>query len=150
LGLVDELPGGTRVAFDADAIIYYVEEHDEFLSVVAPVFEMIAAGQLHAHVSAITLLEVLVGPLRSGLVDLANRYRAILRNGRQLSIDPFTAEVAEIAAELRAGLNLATPDAVVCASALSAGCTHLITNDDAFRRVGNLRVLIISEFASDT
>jgi len=46
---------------------------------------------------------------------------------------------------LRASSGLKTPDAIHAASALVAGCTHLITNDPAFRRVPNLVVVVLSD-----
>jgi predicted nucleic acid-binding protein len=38
---------------------------------------------------------------------------------------------------------LRTPDAIHAATALNEGCTHLITNDPAFRRVQDLSVTLL-------
>jgi hypothetical protein len=52
--------------------------------------------------SVLTLLEVLVQPLRSGRLDLANEYRRILAASTGISLFPVDADVYEISAKLRA------------------------------------------------
>jgi len=54
--------------------------------------------------------------------------------------------ISERAPEIRARWNLRTPDAIIAASALEAGCTHLITNDPPFQRVEGLNVLLLDKF----
>jgi predicted nucleic acid-binding protein len=56
-------------------------------------------------------------------------------------------DVAERAAAIRARWNLRTPDAIIAATALQAGCSHLITNDSVFQRVEGLNVLLISDYS---
>ena len=58
----------------------------------------------------------------------------------------MTQAVANRAAELRARWNLGTPDAIIAATAIETRCTHLVTNDPAFRRVENLKVLVVSDY----
>ena len=58
---------------------------------------------------------------------------------------PVSVEIAEEAARLRATYNLKTPDALMIATALSVGCQAFLTNDEALRRVGEVRVLILKE-----
>jgi predicted nucleic acid-binding protein len=148
LALVDDVPDGALVAFDANAVIYYVEEHDVFFPILAPVFAMIPAGRLQAHVATITFMEVLVAPLRYSQEQLANRYREILTDTLGWTLRPLTQRTAERAASIRAATNLRTPDAIVAATALESGCSHLMTNDPAFRRVEGLQVLVVSDFVT--
>jgi predicted nucleic acid-binding protein len=147
LALEEQLPDGARLAFDTDAIIYFVEENAEFLSVVATAFELVARRTISAHVSTVSLAEVLVRPLRNGHDELAERYRQILTRGRNLTLHPVNAQVAERAASLRAQFNLETPDAMIAATALQAGCTHLLTNDGKYRAIPDIEVLVIREHA---
>ena len=145
MALADALPDGVHVAFDTDAIIYYVEEHPTFLAIVAGALEKAITGRIRAHVSLVTLIEVLVGPVRAGNHDLAESYRDILtRDGGFVPHD--LTQRAERSASIRARWNLETPDAIVAATAIEAGCTHLVTNDSAFRRVEELNVLVISDY----
>jgi predicted nucleic acid-binding protein len=144
VALADEIPHGSRIAFDTNAVIYFIEEHAEFLPVVRPVFALLADGQATGAISVVTLLEVLVRPLRLNLHDLAQRYRDVLT--RNLAISALDVMISERAASLRAAQRLAVVDAVVAATALECGCTHLVTNDPAFRNVDGMRILMIGEF----
>lgn len=149
MALADNLPDGARLALDTNALIYYVEEHDGYMATLAPVFSSIAEGRISCHVSTVTLLEVLVLPLRSGRPDLAALYRDLLHNSDNVTLYPVGAEVAERAATLRATRNLRVADAIVAATALEASCTHLLTNDAAFRVVDGIEVLVIREHADE-
>ena len=148
MALVDELPRGTRLALDSNALIYFMEEHPQLGSVLEPVFQLIADGAYDAVVSVISLLEVLVAPLRAGQTALAEQYRDLLSDTRGVTLIPVTAAaVAERAASIRAAQNLRVPDALIAATAISERCTHLLANDAKFARVAGFRTLVVSEFA---
>jgi predicted nucleic acid-binding protein len=147
LALADHLPRGAALAFDTDAIIYYVEENPDFVEIVATAFEMVASHFISGHASMVGLTEVLVRPLRNGHDQLAERYRSILGHSDNLIMHPVTAQVAEQAAILRARHNLATPDALIASTALLANCTHLLTNDGKYRNIPGIDVLVIREHA---
>lgn len=77
MGLVDDVGRGP-VAVDTAVFIYFMEENEAFLPLVAPLFEAMDAGRLSAITSALTLLEVLVVALRAGNSLLAGRYEQLL------------------------------------------------------------------------
>lgn len=58
--------------------------------------------------STVTLLEVLVKPLREGQITIAEQYRDILTSAKGIEITEVTAAIAEQAALLRAKYNLRT------------------------------------------
>ena len=143
---MDDLPTGAQLTFDTDSLIYYVEEHNRFLPVIEPVIEKVISRDLFGHAATITLTEVLVGPLRDGLPLLANEYRRLLRSGGNFRLHGLTRRTSERAAAIRARYNLQTPDAIIAATALEASCDYLITNDPVFRRVSELRALVLSDY----
>ncbi|MEQ8536442.1 MAG: PIN domain-containing protein [Coleofasciculus sp. D1-CHI-01] len=51
-----------------------------------------------------------------------------------------------LSARLRVKYNLKLLDALQVATAIRSGCETLLTNDDQFRRVSELRVLMIEDF----
>ena len=61
--------------------------------------------------STVTLLEVLVHPLRSNNRELATEYRDILLNSKQMTLEVSNA-IAEQPAHLRAPHNIPTPAAI--------------------------------------
>ncbi|HVT56929.1 MAG TPA: PIN domain-containing protein [Thermoanaerobaculia bacterium] len=133
--------GPGPVAIDSPIFIYFIEEHAQYLPVVEPVFSAIASGTLAAATSCLTLLEVLVQPLRANLPALAAEYEQILGGSPGLHLVPLDPRLLRAAAYLRAATQMKTPDAIQVASALIAGCTALLTNDRRIPRVSGLRVL---------
>ena len=83
--------------------------------------------------------------LCSVLLELQEEYRNLLLESANFQTLPIDSRLAERAAELRVRYNLRTPDALQVAAALAAGCEAFLTNDGTFKRVTELRVLILDE-----
>jgi len=75
VALVDDIPAGSHVGFDTDALIYYVEAHERYLSIVEPVLNAVFSHRLNGHASVVSVLEVLVKPFRERRFDLVDLYR---------------------------------------------------------------------------
>jgi len=145
LGLLSDVGEGP-VALDTSVFIYFIEENPKYLRLVAPVFEAIAAGELAAATSSLTLLEVLVVPFRSGNTVLVDRYEALLTSSPGLSLIDLDLYCLRVAAQVRATTRAKTPDAIQTAAALVAGCPVLLANDDRFPRLPGLRVLHLDDY----
>lgn len=144
--LTPPFPGTVYV--DTNAVIYRVERIEPYLTAAAPLWDALDAGQARLATSELSLLEVLVQPLRNGNAALAALYRAVLLGTAGLTCLPVSRSVLESAAALRAAHRVKTPDAVHAASALAAGCSLFVTNDAGFRRVPGLPVLVLGEVAA--
>ena len=90
---------------------------------------LIANGELYAATPELTLLEVLVGPIKRGMTELVELYKTQLVPGGSLDMLPVTRTVLEEAAKIRAAHNLKPPDAIHLASAITANCSILLCND---------------------
>ncbi|MBI4915182.1 MAG: PIN domain-containing protein [Acidobacteria bacterium] len=144
MGLVDDLIGGP-VALDTSLFIDLIEEEATFFPVVEPVFAAIADGRLTAVASALTLLEVLVVPLRHGDAELARRYEALLTRSRGLELVEVSRAILRDAAVLRAASGVRTPDAIQLATALAHRCPAFLTNDRQLPALPGLRVLQLAD-----
>jgi predicted nucleic acid-binding protein len=145
MGLIEEiLPG--PVALDTAIFIYFMEEDQRFLSLVKPVFQAIDDGELQAATSALTLLEVLVVPYRAGNLPLAERYESLLTRSRGLRLVELERPILKTSAQLRARINLRTPDSIQVAAALSARCPTFLTNDRKLPFVPGLKVLQLRNY----
>jgi predicted nucleic acid-binding protein len=142
------VPPGGPIYLDTNCIIYSVEHIAPYAGLLLPVWQGANAGRYLLVTSSITLLEVLVGPLRSGDGQLAVGYRQLLQHTTELRLVPISDLILERAAQIRATARLRTPDAIHAATALSEGCTLFLTNDPAFRRVASLTVAVLSEHVS--
>src|SRR5688572_5130361 len=111
---------GQTVGIDTAPLIYYIEQHPDYIERVRAFFTSLAQGDFRVVTSTVTLLEVLVHPLRRGDEQLAHQYHDILLSSPNISTLPVTYATAQEAAELRARYNLKTPDAIQIAVAISA------------------------------
>jgi predicted nucleic acid-binding protein len=142
------LPASGVVYVDTSAVIYRVERIEPYLTVSLPLWDALDAGTQPVATSELTLLEVLVKPLRAGNTTLAALYRNVLLSTTGLTCLPVSRDVLESAANLRAAHALKTPDAIHAAAALRAGCVMFVTNDSTFRRVSGLNVEVLAEIAA--
>jgi predicted nucleic acid-binding protein len=135
------LASGARVTIDTAPIIYLLEGNQKFLSPYLSLFERIEEGQLQAVVSAVTLSEVLAGPLRHDNEILADRYyQALAANSNWLFV-PMNAEISFMAARVRVRYALRLPDAVQVATAIYSQSVALVTHDRDFANVKDLTIM---------
>jgi len=145
MGLVDEAYS-LKVCIDTAPIIYFIEKHPKYLSAIRPFFAEIEAGNIEAITSTITLLEVLVHPLRKGNQALARKYREILLYSSNLTTYEILHEVSELSAKLRAKYSIKTPDAIQIAVCILYGANTFLTNDSDLKKVSEVNVLILDDF----
>jgi predicted nucleic acid-binding protein len=93
--------------------------------------------------SFITLIEVLVHPIREGRGDLAQQYRDVLLHASNLSAVPVDEDIAEEAAKLRARFKLRTPDAIQVATAMRYGASSFFTSDGNLPEIPGLSLLVL-------
>ena len=136
---INDLQGKT-VGLDTAPLIYFIEENPAYIEAVWLFFEAMDKGNFAVVTSTVTLLEVLVHPLRSNNKELAAEYRDILLNSRLMTLEVSNA-IAEQAAQLRATHNIRTPDAIQISAALEAGATHFFTNDIRLPEIPSIQIL---------
>ena len=91
--------------------------------------------------SAVTLVAVLVLPLRNRNTELAKRYELLLTHGRGLRLVEIDIGQLRLAAEIRARRGIRTPDAPQLAAALTMRCATFVTNDKRLQTLPGLQVL---------
>jgi predicted nucleic acid-binding protein len=130
------------IGLDTSPFIYHLETHPRYGSVAAEVFEWLEQRGA-AVTSTITMTELLVHPYRKEDLDRVNTIYALTSTYPHLSWMPVTLALADAAARLRAKYGLRTPDAIQVATAVSGAATGFIGNDEGFRRVTELEVLLL-------
>lgn len=139
-----KFPDSARIYFDTAPIIYSVEKHPVFWFVLETFWKTADSKQFQLFTSELTLLEAQVQPLRDGKYELAAAYKAFLSN---FLLKPITLTVLQTATELRAHQNFKTPDPIHAATAINSGCDYLIANDNGFRRLENIEVIILRDLS---
>ncbi len=132
-----------RIGLDTNVIIYYIEEHPAFLPKVEPLIDRIVEGKAIGITSYVTLLELLVKPIKEERYDLVEQYKQILTS--RLEMVPLDGPVSLRAAELRAKYGLKTPDAIQLASVISKNGDVFITNDQRLDAVDEIKVLTLKD-----
>ena len=128
MGWVDALKGSV-IALDTAPLIYYTEENVLYLNVLEPFFDALERKEITVITSIVTLLEVLVDPIKRKDSALAQKYRSILFDTEGLNTISLTEDIAEEAARLRALHKIRTPDSIQMATGIMRGATHFLTND---------------------
>ncbi len=139
------LPASGKVYLDANCIIYTVEVVEPYKTVLQAVWEAARLGTLTIVTSELTLLEVLVKPLKIADKSMEDDFRALLLGASDVTMIAVTQAILERAALLRATVGLKTPDAIHAATALLSECALFVTNDPPFRRVSGLPVCLLGE-----
>jgi predicted nucleic acid-binding protein len=133
---------------DTAPFIYFAENHPVFSPLVRPLFVSLENGDCAAVTSTVTLLQVLVQPIRNGNLALAQEYREIFQSSA-MKMAPVSAEIAAEAARIRAIFGLRTPDAVQLATAVVSQAAVFVTNDTHFSKVRmpGLEILVVESLA---
>jgi predicted nucleic acid-binding protein len=134
-----------RIGLDTSAFIYHLDGDAMYAPLTSRLFNAVEQRQSSAVTSTISMLELLVRPLRDDNVELVNAIYAIGARYPNLTWLAVTLPIAERAATLRARHRLHTPDAIQIASALEAGCGGFVTNDRMLSRVIDLEVFILDD-----
>jgi len=138
---LEALPPNSLIAIDSAPLIHWLVEHPRWGGAYAGLFEGIAEGRWRGQISAVTLAEVLTGPLAQGREQLAERYEAILGDPANLALVSLTPAIAMGAARLRARYRLRLPDAIQLATALHGGAVALVSHDNDYAGCSDLPVL---------
>ena len=112
------------------------------MPLVLPLFEAVYYSRIRLVTSTITLIEVLVQPIRRGELKIAQQYRDVLTNAANIQLVPLSQQIAETAAILRAQYQLRTPDTIQLATAKMSGAAAFITNDEQFAKT-DFNVLLL-------
>lgn len=142
------LPISGTIYLDANGFIYTVEKIEPYRSDLVTLWQAVQSGTLKVVSSELTLMEVLVKPLRDQSLAIERAFRSVLQGSPDVRLLTITIAVLERAANLRASTGLKTPDAIHAATALEHGCALFITNDPAFRRVPGLTVTVLDDLIS--
>ncbi len=141
MGWLDNLRGQI-VGLDTTPLIYFIEKYPVYVDFIRPFFNLVARGDISLVTSTMTLLEVLVHPIKHSDADLIRRYREILLES-EFSVIDLSREIAEEAARLRAVYGLRTPDAIQVATAIYSKASFFLTNDKRLSSIKEIKVLVI-------
>ena len=144
MGLIQKLTNKT-VFLDTAPLIYYIEESEQYSLILDKLFSANSKGKFLFQTSVITLLEVLVLPMRLNENHLVEQYQNILCNSPTINISELNIEIAKSAAGFRAKYGLKTPDSIQVATAVYSSAEFFLTNDIRLKAVSEIEILLLDE-----
>jgi predicted nucleic acid-binding protein len=126
---------------DTNVLIYHLADEPRYASLIAPLFQRAVEGSLEIVVSAIAFMEALVGPIRSGNLDLLERLMSMALSHPNVWVEEVSRPIVVQAAFIRADSldvrdndqnepkALAVADCLVLATGIVAECGATLTND---------------------
>jgi predicted nucleic acid-binding protein len=127
------IPAGDRLLLDTTTLAAYLDASEQAHPVAKHVVEvLVGSGRNAAVISMITVMELLVRPLRASPPG-HHTVLAFLRSQANLSSVEVDMQVAQDAAFLRAAHRLSPPDALIVGTGLAAQVAHLVTNDHGWK-----------------
>jgi PIN domain nuclease of toxin-antitoxin system len=118
------------IAFDTQAVIGYVEDREPITALLAPLFER---HDVPVVISAVTLAEVLVLPVRNDDLSLVATLRRSIAELPAIRVVAFDDEIAVETAIVRGRIGLPLPDAAIVATARFVSAVGLVGNDRRWR-----------------
>lgn len=127
--LEQAIPPETEILLDTSVILAYLNARETVSPAATVVIdEFVRTGRNRAAISAVSVAETLVRPFVAGAAAVA-LVEGFLLHFPNLTVVGADYEVAREAGRLRALGGLKTPDALVLATAMSAGTPIVVAND---------------------
>lgn len=131
--LLAKIPAGDRLLLDTSVLAAYLDATDATHAVAVCVLkEFVESSRNPAVVSMITVMEILVRPLRLSPPG-HHTVLAFLRSHPNLAAVSVDLQIAQEAATLRATHRFAPPDALIVGTGFAAQVGHLVTNDSTWK-----------------
>ena len=128
--LTDSIPDAATILLDTSTILAYLSGAERASDAAITVIDgLVGSGRNPAIVSAITVTEALVRPLRARSESAVRLVEDFLLRFPNLRVEPVTVETARHAARIRAATAAPTPDALILATAAVAGASVVVSND---------------------
>ncbi len=139
------LNGLTRVYFDANSLIYYVEGAVAFQNKMAALFQYLMETEAQFITNELAVAECLYGAYRDKRLDLEQSYRKLVFDTGAFEVAPIDFALLDRAAKTGAELGLKLIDATHVCSAIAFDCEAIVTNDRGFKTSSGLRIIKVSD-----
>jgi uncharacterized protein len=118
----------SRIYWDTMLFIYWLEDHPRYGPRVQEILQRMSRREDQLCTSSFAVGETLVGFYKRGAIDIANQVRDLFQQGT-IDVVPYTLEMADLYANIRAAHGVSSADAIHLACAASAGTDLFLTND---------------------
>lgn len=136
-----------HIGVDTMCFIYHFADVPRFSPLTDELFTLTQTEKVSIVTSIVSVIETLVLPEQSEDPELAREYERLFRSLLGLTIIPIDWSVAKLTAKIRAKYPaVRLPDAIQLSAALLAGCKAFVTNDEQFKRVKEIPVILLKDY----
>ncbi len=147
MGITKKLEG-KKVFLDATPLIYFIKGNSKFQTFLDELFRLNGSGKIEFVTSSLTVLQLLVAPLKNNRPDLVKEYERILYGSATLKITAVDTDIAKLAAAIQAKFNFETIDSIQLAAAIGSKCNVFLTNN-AHLKQDEIYTLVLQEIPDD-
>jgi predicted nucleic acid-binding protein len=142
-----DVPKGTTLTLDTNVLISYLEGGQATSDAAELIIDdWIYHGRNHGIISAVSVVELLVGPIRAN-APIAD-YLNFLQRFPNITCAPVDFRAAEAAAKIRAKSSAKSPDALIIGTAIACNAEMIVTNDQAWASISPIPVLKLHAYTS--
>jgi len=136
---------GASLLIDTSVLIAYLEGEQEITEAATLVIDdWVQRGRNRAFVSAISAMELLVGPLQA--TQATDEYFDFLLRFPNVDCIPVDITIAEQAALVRARYKIKPPDALIIGTAVATGAELIVTNDVSWVGISPKPVVLLGDY----
>ncbi len=136
---------GKLIGVDTSIFIYFIEENPYYVRPLKVFFQKNKEGENKIVTSTITLLELLVKPLKQSRDDLVDEYKKIFEESESIELINLTPEISEISAKIRAKNGIRIPDAVQIGTSIYSNADFFLTNDKRLKSIEDISIVILDD-----
>ena len=134
-----------KIFIDTAPLIYLIEGEDNFATSVEKQLRQWITAEENLSTSTLSLLKLLVVPIKQENKHLVQKYRALLQDILSEPLIPLSEAISEMAAQLRGATGFKTPDSIQLATALYSGADIFYTNDKRLSKFSDIKILTIEK-----
>jgi len=134
------LKGVEHIFLDTMFFIYHFENNARFQRLTTGVLNLVENGKIQCSTSYLTLMEILVKPMKDSRQDLVEAYTMIFETFPNLTLIPLGKSVAYRAAYFRSSYNIKPADSIQLASAEVSNSDLFLTNDRELIQIKELKI----------
>jgi len=139
------LKGVKRIFLDTMFFIYHFENNTRFLHLTTDVLGFVEDGKIQCSTSYLTLMEILVKPMKEDRQDIVEAYKMVFETFPNLELAPLEKSVACTAAYFRSSYNLKSADSIQLSAAVASNSDLFLTNDRDLIRVKEIKIHYMDE-----
>jgi len=133
------------IFIDTMFFIYHFEQNIKFLDFTSNVLSCVESGTVLCYTSYLTLMEILVKPMKEKRLELIEEYKMVFETFPNLNLMILDKDVAYKAAYFRSSYNLKPADSIQIASAVVSNADLFLTNDRELIQVKEINICYMDE-----